>query len=315
MRLKGLHHISSLSANAEKNLAFYRNILGMNLVKKTVNQENTSNYHLFYADQQGSPGTELTFFEIPNLAAKRDGTNRVSTISLLVPSIESLTFWKDRFTRFQVNHEDILEINGIPSLPFEDPEGHRMVLTPDVHATVHVNHHTNDIPNEHAILGLGPVSLVVQYLEATSQVLTNVLGLTKVGSYEKQDTAVYVFEMSDSGLNGQVHVEQQKDTPKSREGRGSVHHIAFRVETEEELKQWVERLENEGFQTSGFVDRYYFRSLYFREPNGILYELATDGPGFDIDEDLASLGKKLSLPSFLEPDRKEIEAKLKPLRT
>ncbi|GAJ98908.1 glyoxalase family protein [Geomicrobium sp. JCM 19055] len=132
---------------------------------------------------------------------------------------------------------------------------------------------------------------------------------------KKNDTSVHVFEMSDSGLNGQVHVEQQKDTPKSREGRGSVHHIAFRVETEEELKQWVERLENEGFQTSGFVDRYYFRSLYFREPNGILYELATDGPGFDIDEDLASLGKKLSLPSFLEPDRKEIEAKLKPLRT
>ncbi|MFB4213269.1 ring-cleaving dioxygenase [Shouchella sp. JSM 1781072] len=315
MKLKGHHHVSSLTANAERNLAFYRNILGMRLVKKTVNQDNTSNYHLFYADSKGSPGTEVTFFEIPLLAQKREGTNRIYEIGLLVPSNEALQFWSERFNKFQVEHEEIHERNGVLVLPFQDPDGHRMSLVVDQDASPVLENGTDEVSGEHAIIGLGPATLQVRYAEPTIQVLTDVLGFTKTGQYTNGDYTVHVFALDENGLSSEIHVEENKDLPKAREGRGSVHHIAFRVETEEELRQWVDHIEKEGFTTSGFVDRYYFKSLYFREPNGILYELATDGPGFDIDEKLEDLGKELSLPPFLEPKRKEIEAKLKPLRT
>ncbi|MFS0788167.1 ring-cleaving dioxygenase [Shouchella sp. 1P09AA] len=315
MKLKGHHHVSSLTANAERNLAFYRNILGMRLVKKTVNQDNTSNYHLFYADSKGSPGTEVTFFEIPLLAQKREGTNRIYEIGLLVPSNEALQFWSERFNKYQVKHEEIRERNGVLVLPFQDPDGHRMSLVVDQDASPVLENGTDEVSGEHAIIGLGPATLQVRYAEPTGQVLTDVLGFTQTGQYTNGDYTVLVFAIGENGLSSEIHVEENKDLPKAREGRGSVHHIAFRVETEEELRQWVDHIEKEGFTTSGFVDRYYFKSLYFRESNGILYELATDGPGFDIDEKLEDLGKELSLPPFLEPKRKEIEAKLKPLRT
>ncbi|GAF24312.1 glyoxalase family protein [Bacillus sp. JCM 19047] len=315
MKLHGHHHVSSLTANAERNLAFYRNILGMKLVKKTVNQDNTSNYHLFYADAKGSPGTEVTFFEIPLLAQKREGTNRIYEIGLLVSSSEALQFWLERFKTYHVEHEDIRERNGVLVLPFQDPDGHRMSLIVDEGAEPVLENGTEDVPGGHAIIGLGPATLQVRYAEPTAQVLTDVLGYTKSGHYKNGEYAVHVFQVGESGLAGEIHVEENKDLPKAREGRGSVHHIAFRVKTEEELHQWVQHIEKEGFTTSGFVDRYYFKSLYFREPNGILYELATDGPGFDIDESIENFGKALSLPPFLESKRKDIEAKLKPLRT
>lgn len=315
MELTGLHHISSIAANAKVNLAFYRNILGLNLVKKTVNQDNTDYYHLFYADRTGSPGTELTFFEIPNQAAKSEGTNQVAMVSLVVSSDEALRFWEERFSRFQVNHQDIQSVNGKLSLPFQDPEGHSMSLISDSSNLVKAGNGTKDIPDEYAVTGLGPAMLVVRYLEATAQVLTNVLEFENLGSYKQGEDEYTVFETGNAGLHGQIHVTQNKELPVAEEGSGSVHHIALRVSSEEELKKWVDRIEREGFQTSGFVDRYYFKSLYFREPNGILYELATDGPGFTIDETVEKLGSTLSLPTFLEPKRKEIVAKLKPLRT
>ncbi|GAK13528.1 ring-cleaving dioxygenase [Geomicrobium sp. JCM 19039] len=316
MKLRGQHHISSLTKDAKKNLAFYRNVLGMKLVKKTVNQDNTSFYHLFYADEQGTPGTEVTFFEIPNLAQKHDGTNTINEISLRVSSVAALSFWKTRFERYQVTHNEVQTMNDTAVLPFQDPEGHKMLLVAESDLDDKREPSSpEEIPNDYNILGLGPVRLKVQYVEPTSDVLTDVLGFTKKGEYKNGEHRVFVFEADRAGLSGQVHVEEDKTSPKAREGRGSVHHVAFRVETEEELQQWVKRIEDEGFQTSGFVDRYYFRSLYFREPNGILYELATDGPGFAIDEPVDQLGKSLSLPDFLEPNRKEIEAKLQPLQT
>ncbi|GAF11378.1 glyoxalase family protein [Bacillus sp. JCM 19045] len=314
MELNGIHHVSSIIANAKVNLAFYRNILGLNLVKKTVNQDSPDLYHLFYGDQQGSPGTELTFFEIPTSVEKVAGTNRISTISLVVPSDEALRFWQERFTRFQVNHQDIEVIDGKRALPFQDPEGHELSLI-SASNNERTGIETREIPAEHAIIGLGPATLTVRYLEASALVLTDVLGFTKVNSYQKSGSEYTVFETANAGLDGQVHLTQNKQLPLAKEGKGSVHHLAFRVTDAEELKKWVELLEKEGFQTSGFVDRYYFQSLYFREPNGILYELATDGPGFAIDENSDKLGKKLSLPPFLEQQRKEIEARLKPLRT
>ncbi|RWZ54478.1 ring-cleaving dioxygenase [Halobacillus fulvus] len=318
MKLKGIHHVSSLTANAEKNLEFYRKVLGLHLVKKTVNQDNTSYYHLFYGDEQGNPGTELTFFEIPNLAENHAGTNSISNVSLRVASDKALSFWKHRFTHLGVDHSAISERFGHKILPFRDSEGHRMTLVSD-----HSNQGDGseqmwdsiDIKKEFQILGLGPVKLTVRYLEPTTQVLTELMGYREAGQYSLDGFETHVFETHEGGLDTEIHVEQRKDLPEERQGRGGVHHVAFRVETEEELKKWVEHIEQDGFETSGFVDRFYFRSLYFREPNGILYELATDGPGFDTDEDPDHLGETLSLPTFLEPQREEIERKLKPLST
>ncbi|WP_284139382.1 ring-cleaving dioxygenase [Virgibacillus sp. LDC-1] len=321
MQLTGIHHISSLTANAEQNLHFYTNILGLRLVKKTVNQDNTSNYHLFYGDEKGSPGTELTFFEIPNLAVNHPGTNSISNISLRVASNKALTFWKNRFEQFNVDHDEITNQFHNAVLSFRDPEGHRMTLVSDEHDKGLIGGKpwsNKDIPEEFAIIGLGPVTLTVRYYEPTFQVLTDLMGYRAVGSYSSNnnpDSIIHVLETGQGGNGTAIHLEERKDLPEERQGRGGVHHVAFRVQTEEELKQWVAHIEEDGFQSSGFIDRYYFRSLYFREPNGILFELATDGPGFMIDESLEHLGEQLSLPPFLEAQRHQIVAKLKPLPT
>lgn len=321
MNIKGIHHVSSLTADAEKNLDFYTGILGMRLVKKTVNQDNTAYYHLFYGDEEGSPGTELTFFEIPNMAKKHPGTNSISSISLRVKSDDALVFWQERFEELRVNYQPITKRFGHAILPFSDREGHQMALISDQQnqgvpgGKVWTQ---TDIPEQYGIIGLGPVTLTVKYLEPTVQVLTEVMGFRKIGYYQVKEAPVRDVHVFDSGAGGngsQIHVEQRKDLPDERQGRGSVHHVAFRVDNSEELTKAIEEIKKEGFKTSGFVDRYYFHSLYFSEPNGILYEIATDGPGFSLDEERNRLGEHLSLPTFLEPRRSEIESKLKPLRT
>jgi len=319
MELTGIHHVSSLTANAENNLDFYTRILGLRLVKKTVNQDNTSYYHLFYGDEKGNPGTELTFFEIPNMAPKHPGTNSISSISLRVPTDEALTFWSGRFQELGVDHDAITERFGKSVLAFRDSEGHQMALISDENnsgAPAGNPWIKSGVPKQYGIVGLGPVTLTVRYLEPTVQVLTEVMGYRKAGKYQASESPyqdIHVFETGEGGNGTEIHVEQRKDLPEERQGRGSVHHVAFRVKDEGELHQWVDRIQDDGFRTSGFIDRFYFRSLYFNEPNGILFELATDGPGFGQDESLDSLGETLSLPTFLEPHRKEIEAKLTPI--
>lgn len=319
MQLKGIHHVSSLTANAKQNLDFYTRILGLRLVKKTVNQDNSSYYHLFYGDEKGNPGTELSFFEIPNMARKHPGTNSISGISLRVKTDDALTYWQDRFEEFGVVYVPVTERFGHAVLPFWDSEGHEMTLISDQNdrgVEAGKAWTGSGIPEEYGITGLGPVRLTVRYLEPTIQVLTELMGYRSSGEYRAGDDdshLVYVFETGEGGNGSELHVEQRKDLPDERQGRGSVHHVAFRVETEDELREWVRHLEADGFKTSGFVDRYYFQSLYVTEPNGILFEIATDGPGFDLDESIDELGGRLSLPTFLEDRRQEIESNLKPL--
>lgn len=318
MELKGIHHVSSLTANALVNLEFYTKVLGLRLVKKTVNQDHPSNYHLFYGDEKGNPGTELTFFEIPNLAKNHRGTNSISNTSFRVLNDSAIHFWKKRFEVMKVIHEPIQERFGHQILPFYDHDGHRMVLISDQYNSGVAGGSPNpkaDIPHEYGIIGLGPVHLTVRYLEPTKQVLIDVLRFREKGQYTWEESTFHVFETGEGGNGAEIHIEQRKDLPEERNGRGGVHHVAFRVNNDEELHKWVEIIKNEGFQTSGFVDRYYFHSLYFTEPNGILFELATDGPGFHLDESSEELGDHLSLPPFLEPQREQIEAKLKPLHS
>lgn len=319
MELLGLHHVSILTGKAEKNYQFYTKILGMRLVKKTVNQDNTESYHLFYADAEGTPGTDVTFFDIPHLGQTYRGTSDISTVSLRVKNSDSLLFWKERFKHYGVEHDDIQNRANRDTLAFRDFEGTRLILAADngqKGVRAGVPWQREDIPLEHAIIGLGPVTLTVGIAEPTIGVLTEVMGFRFVGSYpslEGNHPDILIYATGEGGSGAEVHIETRPDLPRARLGRGGVHHVAFRVPNEEEYDLWAERLKDYRLPNSGKVERYYFKALYFREPNGILFELSTDTPGFAADEPMETMGEKLALPPFLEPNRKEIEAKLRPL--
>ena len=320
MQLAGIHHVSALTADAEKNYRFFTYILGMRLVKKTVNQDSTSSYHLFYADAVGTPGTDMTYFDIRNAGRTQPGVSSISNTAFRVMSEESLVFWKKRFESLGVEHEEVTERFGRNTLRFIDEEGSRLMLVVDDGKGVPygIPWEKDDIPKEFSIVGLGPVTLTVRSSESTAKVLTQVLNFTEAGSYPSLVEGmpeIRVFTTGEGGPAGEVHVETRTDLPVERPGRGSVHHVAFRVKEMDDYAKWEEHLRKSGFMTSGLVDRYYFKSIYFREPNGILYELATDEPGFTSDESLDKLGETLALPPFLEPQREEIEASLRPINT
>lgn len=321
MQFKGIHHVSALTASAARNFDFYTKVMGLRLIKKTVNQDDVSVYHLFYGDEKGNPGTELTFFEIPMAGRNRDGNNSISAISLRVPSDRALEYWRERLDEFKVEREEIVERAGRATLAFRDFEGQRLILVSDEHnagVAGGLPWAKSPVPAEYAIRGLGPVRLTVPAADATIALLTDIMGFRRKGQYASSvegQSDIVVYETGEGGTGAEVHVEERTDLPREHLGRGGVHHVAFRVENEEELRAWISKVREAGFSNSGFVDRFYFRSLYFREPNGILFEVATDGPGFDTDEDMEHLGESLALPPFLEPKRQQIEAHLKPLDT
>lgn len=321
MEFKGIHHVSAITKTASENFQFYTKVLGLRLIKKTVNQDDISVYHLFYGDEVGNPGTELTFFEIPNAGRNVDGNNSISALSLRVPNDQALDYWTRRLDEFGVEHEEVKQRAGRATLAFKDFEGQRLVLVSDENNTGVPGGKPWDrspVPAEFAILGLGPVQLTVAQPDLTISVLTELMGFRRKGQYPsfvEGQPDIIVFETGEGGTGAEVHLEERTDLAPERLGRGGVHHVAFRVEDEEELRAWITQIRGARFPNSGFVDRFYFRSLYFREPNGILFEVATDGPGFATDEDLAHLGESLALPPFLEPKRAQIEAHLKPLDT
>jgi glyoxalase family protein len=313
MQLTGIHHLTAISAKPSENLAFYADLLGMRLVKKTVNQDDVSAYHLFYADGKANPGTDLTFFDFPLPPARR-GTNSISATSLRVAGEKSLGFWRDRLRQSGAQTGEIAEVDGRLRLPFEDGEGQRLILVDDGGTGPSSPWEKSPVPAEHQIRGLGPIVLSVQDLARTAVVLTGVMNMRQVRTYAAPDTKaeVQVFAMGEGGPAAELHVVEQ-DGAMARQGAGGVHHVAFRTPDEAQYHAWTQRLRELRIPNSGEVDRFYFRSLYFREPNGILFEIATDGPGFATDEPMETLGEKLALPPFLEPRRKEIEAGLKPI--
>lgn len=314
MQLTGIHHLTAISAKPRENLAFYTGLLGMRLVKKTVNQDDVSAYHLFYADGKANPGTDLTFFDFP-AAPERRGTNSISATSLRVAGEKSLGFWRDRLREAGARAGDIAEVDGRLTLPFEDKEGQRLVLIDDGDAGSASPWEKSAVPAEYQIRGLGPIVLSVHELGRIALVLTTVMNMRQVRSYAAPDAKadIAVFAMGEGGPAAELHVIEQKDLAVARQGAGGVHHVAFRTPDETQYHAWAARLRELRIPNSGEVDRFYFRSLYFREPNGILFEIATDGPGFATDEPMETLGEKLALPPFLEPRRAEIEAGLKPI--
>ncbi|HEY3756069.1 MAG TPA: ring-cleaving dioxygenase [Opitutaceae bacterium] len=312
MQLTGIHHLTAITAHAQRNHAFYTQTLGMRLVKKSVNQDDVSAYHLFYADGDASPGCDLTFFDWP-AAAERRGTRSISRTGLRVGRAESLDWWEKRLAAAQVPAARP-ERDGRSVLDFDDFEGQRLSLSVDTTPAAREAKPWNQspVPAEHQIVGLGPITISVPELAPTDRVLTGLMAMRPVREYAWGASRVKVYEMGPGGPGAELHVAVESGTP-ARQGAGGVHHVAFRVPDAEQYAAWERKLEAFGVHSSGPVDRYYFRSLYFREPNGVLFELATDGPGFAVDEPQDRLGEKLALPPFLEHRRAEIEANLKPL--
>src|SRR3954454_1184411 len=314
MQLEGIHHLTAVSADASGNHDFYTRVLGMRLVKKTVNQDDTSAYHLFYADGVGSPGTDLTFFDWP-VGRERRGTNAIVRTNLRVAGRAALEYWAARLDEAGTPHGDIREVDGRVELAFEDPEGQRLALLDDGGTGPFHPWAGSGVPEAFQVRGLGPITISVPNLRPSDLFLTQVMAMKQVRSYaapDAPDVTVHVYEMGEGGPAAERHVRVEPGLRPAQSGAGGVHHVAFRVR-DEEYAYWVDRLRQQRVGSSGPVDRFYFRSLYTREPNGILYEIATDGPGFASDEPIESLGERLSLPPFLEPKRAAIERNLKPL--
>lgn len=325
MQLAGFHHLTAVTAEAARNHAFYTQTLGLRLVKKTVNQDDVSAYHLFYADGVGSPGTDVTFFDWPARRERR-GTNSIVRTGLRVGGPASLAWWEKWLDERGVTHGRIAERGGRATLDFDDFEGQRLALVADETPGPGQPWEKSPAPAEHRIRGLGPIAISVPKLEPTDRVLTGLMNMRRVRDYSiAADGAeqagggragkreAHVYRMAAEGAQGELHLIEEPQAPPASPGAGGVHHMAFRVRTVEEYDAWVERVAAAGMRSSGPVDRYYFSSLYFREPNGILFEIATDGPGFAADEPVETLGERLALPPFLEGRRAEIERGLKPL--
>ncbi|MGE7598119.1 VOC family protein [Lysinibacillus fusiformis] len=310
-KITGHHHISMITKNAHENHQFYHHLLGLRRVKKTVNQDDPSMYHLFYGDLTGSPGTGLTFFELAHAGRTHRGTDAITRIGLLVPSYDSLMYWKNRLDEFQIEHSEITTYGGTDAIYLEDPDGLRLVL---------LNNQDKPIPQEwtkwqdssvemaHQILGMGPVELTVSSLEDAAKTIVHLFGYKERSKTETEA----VFQVEEDQLHGQIIIVEQEG-PKEKPGRGSVHHLAIRVYDKEELEQWEQRIKDFGFPIIKKADRYYFSSIYMKETHGIIVELATDGPGFTVDTTVEDLGTRLELPPFLEERRQEIEEKLTPI--
>lgn len=313
LELSGIHHLTAVTAEAGRNLDFYTRTLGMRLIKKTVNQDDVSAYHLFYGDGVASPGADLTFFDFDAAPEKR-GTHSIIRTGLRVDSQDTLEWWKNHLQTHNVGTSALKERAGHLSLDFEDFEGQRFRMVVD-EGKAAKPWAKSPVPAERQIVGLGPITLSVPRLDRTEAVLTQVMNMRKVRTFpaRERNGEVHVFEMGEGGPSAQVHVAVEPDIGPVRPGAGGVHHVAFRTPDQDTLRQWVARVSEFGLRSSGEVERFYFTSLYFREPNGILFEIATDGPGFAADEPLETLGESLALPPFLEPRRAEIEAGLKPL--
>lgn len=297
MKLEGIHHITAITADAQSNVDFYAGVLGLRLVKKTVNQDNPTVYHLFFADEKGSAGSDLTFFEFPGVPPGRAGAGDVHRIVWRVGSHESLDFWEER-----------LAANGIESeragggLRFADPEG---------------------LAHELAVVEVGDEPLIADHPEVPADLALR--GFHAVCAYSAAPRAsatlleALEFESVDEGSweargssRGGLYVYEEPPREPSRQGAGSVHHVAW-ASTMDEHEQWRERAISAGAQPTPVIDRFYFRSIYFREPSGVLFEIATLGPGFTVDEPLEHLGEKLSLPPDYEHLRAEVEPNLRPV--
>jgi glyoxalase family protein len=309
-RVNGLHHITAIAGPAQENLDFYSGVLGMRLVKKSVNQDDPGTYHLFYADAEGRPGTDLTFFPWSQLAPPRLGYGLAVEVGLEVP-VGSLDFWGTRLERYGTRIERVETRFGARVLPVVDPHGLRLALVESAAGSVRPFTAWEESPVEptHQVRGLHGGRLWERDERKTASFLTSVLGFVQLGV--EDGWTRYGFP----DTPGVVDLRETRDVRRGAWGVGSVHHLAWRVEDEEHQLLVRAQVESAGAGATPVIDRFWFKSVYFKEPGGVLFELATDGPGFATDEHPAHLGETLVLPPWLEPSRERIEAVLPPLES
>jgi glyoxalase family protein len=298
MKFEGIHHITAITADAPGNVDFYAGVLGLRMVKRTVNQDDPTVYHLFYGDEDGSPGADLTFFEYPGAAPGRAGAGMVHRIVWRVFSADALSFWKERLAAIGTD----AELTG-DSLLFTDPEGlaHELVITTAEDEPLSAR--SPEIPSEYALQGFEGVRAYSSAPARSERLLGETLGFAREGELwqarGERRRGFYAYDAAPP----EIHRSQ---------GAGTVHHVAFAAHADD-LEAWRLRVATAGAQPTPVIDRFYFRSVYFREPSGVLFEMATIGPGFAVDEDAAHLGERLSLPPRFEPLRAQLEETLTPL--
>jgi glyoxalase family protein len=307
--MSGIHHVTAIAGKASRNVDFYTRTLGLRLVKKTVNFDDPGTYHLYYGDEQGKPGTILTFFPWEHAAPGRNGDGQTEETAFRVPA-GSMGYWTHRFIERGVAHEALEKRFGEPVLSFTDSDGMSLALVGVTGADTDAAWTGGAIPAEHAIRGFHGVTLMLAHASPTGAILANVLGFRETG----REGSLVRYEVELAGPGNVVTIRETAGFLPARMGRGSVHHVAFRAVDDAQQQEIAAKLRSEHRLTpTEQLDRNYFRSVYFREPGGILFEIATDQPGFAVDEPTESLGRALKLPPFLESQRNEIEAALPPI--
>jgi glyoxalase family protein len=311
IRISGLHHVTVIASGAQANLDFYTRVLGLRLVKRTVNFDAPDTYHFYYGDEAGSPGSLLTFFPFADAAPGRAGTGMAQTTAFAVPET-AFDAWMTRLAADGRDFDGPMVRFGAQTLGLRDPDGLHieLVAEPGLDAAPRGSRADGPVPAEHAIRRLHSVALCVEVPERTARLLTETFGYEVVG----EEAGRQRFRVRGGGSAGIVDLMCKPDQMRGRMGAGTVHHVAFRARDETEQLAWREAIVALGFAVTPVLDRQYFRSIYFREPGGVLFEIATDPPGFAIDEAPEALGTALKLPPWLEPERADIERRLAPLR-
>lgn len=305
IKTSGLHHVTAIGGDPQRNADFYLRTLGLRLVKTTVNFDDPGTYHLYYGDQSGKPGSLMTFFPWKDAPTGRHGTGQATTTSFSVPEA-SLGWWKQHLAESGVETSQIRNADDEETLAFRDPDGLKLALVAHPQGDPRDPWDTRLVPAEHAIRGLHSVTLSVSKEDATAEMLTEGLGL----SFANQESNRFRFSAGEGGPGALVDVLVTPDAPRGLVAAGTVHHVAWRAPDEQTQVAWRDELLDKGVDVTSILDRQYFRSIYFREPGGTLLEVATDEPGFAIDEPLLELGRALKLPPWLEPKREDIEAML-----
>lgn len=318
MQLNGLHHITAVTAKINQNVAFYTDTLGLRLVKKSVNQDDVSAYHLFYADRLGTPGTDLTFFDWAHIGPNLTGPDSITGTAFRVNSAAALDFWEDRLGSSPAVNLRRSEFAGRNLLGFQDPEGQQLYLVNDRGAPFEGERWNHpEIPPDHLLKGFYSVVLTTDEPAQLDQIFQSALNfnLHSEEIWIDGSTLARIYRTHTAGGPGsEVWLLEEKEKRQSRLGAGGVHHAAFRVKDVQDQEAWRQKLREAGIHATQVIDRFWFKSIYFRVTRGILFEIATDGPGFTVDEDLDSLGESLVLPPFLESRRKAIEENLKPIK-
>lgn len=308
--LQGIHHVTAITSSSPKIYDFYTKVLGMRLVKKNVNQDDLTTYHLYFADDRGNAGTDMTFFDFKGIGPHRKGTNDISRTSFRIPNDEAMDYWVKRLDKYEVKRGNVVSEFGQKVLYFEDFDQQQYALISDKRdkgIAAGEPWKKGPVPNEFAIVGLGPIYLKVSNVELMDQILVQVMRMHKTG----QEGNLYRYEMGQGGNGATVLVDYDTESLQGMQGYGGVHHVAFRVDDRAHLDAWMNHFDSLGLPNSGFVERFYFKSVYIRMYPNILFELATDGPGFiDDEEDYETLGETITLPPHLRDHREYIEDNL-----